>query len=215
MTPPNPPVTVAIVDDDDAVRDSWAALINRSGSARCVASFRNAETSLRQLPNHPPDVVLMDINLPKMSGINATSRLKTLKPNLCVVMLTTFADNDLIFDALRAGACGYMLKRCTPSALVEAIHEAHRGGAPMSSEIARQVVRYFHTKEQPETPVTALSARERELLSLLSKGRHYKEIASHLNISVDTVRSHIRRIYEKLHVHSRTEAVMRYLETEN
>jgi DNA-binding NarL/FixJ family response regulator len=108
-----------------------------------------------------------------------------------------------------------MLKRCTPAVLVEAIHEAHRGGAPMSSEIARQVVRFFHAKEEPATSVTALSSRERELLSLLSKGRHYKEIASHLSISVDTVRSHIRRIYEKLHVHSRTEAVMRYLETEN
>jgi DNA-binding NarL/FixJ family response regulator len=210
----NAPITVALVDDDDAVRESWAALIDNSGTARCVAGYRCAETSIRHLPSNPPHVVLMDINLPKMSGIAATARLKTLRPDLCVIMLTTFDDNELIFGALRAGACGYLLKRCTPASLLEAIHEAHRGGAPMSSEIARQVVRFFHAKEEPAAPASVLTARERELLSLLAKGRHYKEIASQLGISVDTVRSHIRRIYERLHVHSRTEAVMRYLAIE-
>jgi DNA-binding NarL/FixJ family response regulator len=206
-------ITVALVDDDAAVRDNWAALINRSASVRCVHTYASAEEALKHIPGHPPAVVLMDIRLPGMSGIECTARLKAACPDICIVMLTTYGDSDSIFEALRAGASGYLLKRVTPEVLVKSIMDAHGGGAPMSSQIARQVVGFFHAQSPGAPTETALTTREQELLSLLAKGRHYKEIADGLGIAVDTVRSHIRRIYEKMHVHSRTEAVVKFLNT--
>lgn len=205
------PITVSLVDDNEAVRESWAELINHSKSVHCLHTYPTAEDALQQIPLNVPDVVLMDIHLPRMSGIECTARLKTVCPNLCIVMLTTYGDNNSIFDALRAGASGYLLKRVTTDVLVKSIEEAHGGGAPMSSQIAQQVVRFFHTQKSPKPKAETLTAREQELVSLLAKGRHYKEIGIALGISVDTVRSHIRRVYEKLHVHSRTEAVLKVL----
>lgn len=206
------PITVSLVDDNQAVREGWAELINRSKSVRCISTHATAEDALQHIPHHPPDVVLMDIRLPRMSGIECTARLKALCPDLCIVMLTTYGDNKSIFAALRAGASGYLLKRVTTDVLVKSIEEAQRGGAPMSSQIAQQVVRFFHTQQRPEPKAETLTSREQELVSLLAKGRHYREIADALGISVDTVRSHIRRVYEKLHVHSRTEAVLKVLQ---
>jgi DNA-binding NarL/FixJ family response regulator len=206
-------ISVSLVDDDLAVLENWAELINRSQTVRCLNTYATAKEALRDIPQNPPSVVLMDINLPHMSGIECTARLKALRPELCIVMLTTFSDNESIFNALRAGASGYLLKRITGEELVQAIEEVHHGGAPMSSQIAQQVVRYFHSQKQSAPDTETLTAREQELVSLLAKGRHYKEIGDALHISTDTVRSHIRRVYEKLHVHSRTEAVLKFLGT--
>ncbi|MEI7533521.1 MAG: response regulator transcription factor [Verrucomicrobiae bacterium] len=205
----NKPITVSLVDDSQAVRESLTELINYSKSVHLISSHATAENALEEIPRNPPDVVLMDIRLPQMSGIECTRRLKAMCPNLCILMLTTYSDNNSIFDALRSGAGGYLLKRATTEVLVKSIEEAYRGGAPMSSQIAQQVVRHFHTTQHSEPQTETLTTREQELLMLLSKGRHYKEIADAMDISVDTVRSHIRRVYEKLHVHSRFEAVMK------
>jgi DNA-binding NarL/FixJ family response regulator len=205
------PITVAIVDDNDAVRTGWMKLINRSSFVRCISTYATAKDALQHIPLQPPAVILMDICMPGMSGIECTARLKALCPELCIIMLTTFGDSDNIFEALQAGASGYLLKHVTSGTLIKSIREAHRGGVPMSAQIAQQVLSYFRA-QQPREPITgALTTREHELLSLLAKGQFYKEIADALNISIETVRSHIRSIYEKLHVHSRTEAVVKFL----
>ena len=206
------PITVAIVEDDQNLREDLASLIASRRGFRCIGSFPSAEDALKSLPEKRPDVVVMDINLPKMSGIECTQELKSRLPEAQVVMLTMFDDADLIFAALRAGASGYLLKRAAPTELLAAIEQVHRGGSPMSPEIARQVVRFFQTAKQAAPADSEdLSDRERELLSLLARGKQYKEIADQLAISTDTVRSHIRRIYRKLHVHSRTEAAVKFL----
>lgn len=207
------PIKVAIIEDDSRVRQSLAVLIDGAGSFSCVGAFHNAETALKQMSGEWPDVVLMDINLPNMSGIECVAKLKEMRPSLLIVMLTSYEDNELIFDSLTAGASGYLTKRTPPAAILDAIADVHRGGSPITSSIARQIVRYFHDKRRaPEMP--ELSKRESEILELLSEGQKNKEIAASLSISIETVRIHVRHIYEKLHVRSRTEAVAKYLKRE-
>ncbi|MCX7824703.1 MAG: response regulator transcription factor [Verrucomicrobiae bacterium] len=205
------PITVAIVEDKAALRQDLADLINSRKGLRCIGAFATGEEALAALPKAPPDVVLMDINLPGMSGIDCTRELKARLPKTEIVMLTMFEDADKIFAALRAGASGYLLKRAAIAELPEAIEQAHRGGSPMTPQIARHVVQFFQSQSSQPANAEGLTERERDLLSLLARGRQYKEIAEQLGISVDTVRSHIRRIYRKLHVHSRTEAAVKFL----
>jgi len=204
-------ISVSIVEDDAGFRESLAVLINGAEGFRCISTHPNAEVALKQLPTQWPDVVLMDINLPKMSGIECVAKLKEMRPALQVVMLTAYLENEKIFDSLMAGATGYLLKKTPPTQILEAIVDVHRGGSPMSTQIARKVVQYVHALKQPERSTENLSPREQEILALASKGYQYKEIAVELSISIETVRVHFRHIYEKLHVRSRTEAVVKYL----
>jgi DNA-binding NarL/FixJ family response regulator len=206
-------IKVSIVEDDAGIRESLAILINGAQGFRCGTTFANAEVALKQLPLDWPDVVLMDINLPKMSGIELVAKLKVLRPTLQVLMLTVYADNEKIFKSLKAGASGYLLKQTPPNEILDAINDVNRGGSPMSNSIARQVVLYFQQRP-PANETENLSRRELEILGHLAKGYQYKEIADILTLSVLTVRAHIRNIYEKLHVHSRTEAVVKYLQGE-
>ena len=204
-------IKVAIVEDNDRFRDSLTVLIEGSPGFRCVGSHRATETALARIPLDKPDVVLMDIELPKRSGIECVWELKQRLPNLPIMMLTAYDDPEKIFNSLRAGACGYMLKRTPPAELLAAIAEMHRGGSPMSTQIARRVVASLHQK-QPPAKEAVLTQRESEILERLAKGYSNKEIANLLDLSLDTVRTHLRHIYEKLHVHSRTEALARYFE---
>lgn len=208
------PIGVSIVEDDARIRDSLAVLINGAPNIRCVSSHATGEEALAQLPLKRPDVVLMDINLPRMSGIECVRQLKLLMPGLQILMLTMYEDDDLVFQALTAGASGYLVKRTSPAELLAAIEEVHSGASPMSGKIARTVVEYFHKLQHIVPAQGNLSRREHEILDLLVKGYRYKEIADALGISFETVRSHLKNIYEKLHVHSRTEAVVKYLRQE-
>ena len=205
------PIRVSIVEDDDGIRESLAVIVAGSEGFRCVSRHRSAEDALRDLPAAKPDVVLMYINLPKMSGINCVRKLKELLPSTQTLMLTVYEDNDSIFDSLAAGASGYLLKRTPPARLLEAIDEVHKGGSPMTTSIARRVVQSFQTMGRSTREEENLTPREEEILSYLAKGYRYKEIADQLFISVETVRSHLHRVYEKLHVRSRTEAVVKFL----
>ena len=210
-TKPDMPIDVSIVEDDAGIRETLATLINGASKLKCVSSHANAEDALRDIPLKKPDVVLMDINLPRMNGIECVQRLKAILPKVHVLMLTVFEDEDQLFKSLKAGANGYLLKRTKPAQLLEAIEEVYRGASPMSGKIARIMVQYFQHKGPASADVVELSKREQEILDLLAKGHRYKEIADALGISFDTVRSHLRNIYEKLHVSSRTEAVVKYL----
>ena len=202
---------IAIVEDKVAVRENLARLISLAPGFSCVCACGSAEEALAKIPKANPDVVLMDIGLPVSSGIECTARLKTLLPQVQVLMLTVCTDHERVFQALQAGAVGYLLKRTTPEALLNAITEARKGGAPMTSEIARKLVEMFH-KSAPTAPEGAnLSLREEQVLHLLTEGLANKEIADRLQISFDTVRTHLKHIYEKLHVRSRAEAVGKYL----
>jgi DNA-binding NarL/FixJ family response regulator len=203
--------TVALVEDDAALRASWGQIVNRFANFTCVGDFSSGEAALEGIPKLRPDIVLMDINLPGISGIECTQELKKRLPELEILMLTMFGDRDNIFDALRAGAGGYLLKRSTPAELQAALVQAIKGGAPMSPQIARQVVVYFQ-KPAATPEVEALTERESEILRLLSAGGQYKQIGEELGMRLDTVRTHIKRIYQKLHVHSRTEAVVKFLD---
>lgn len=209
-------IKVAIVEDNRKLRlDLGDTIANESG-LECVATCASGEEALEKLPKAAPDVVLMDIHLQGMSGIDCTRQLKQRLPESQVVMLTMFDDSDKIFSALRAGASGYLLKRFAAAELLTAIEQAHQGGSPMTPQIARQVVKAFQGSENAPKPkntgeLEQLTERERELLTLMANGKHYKEVADALSISTDTVRSHIRRIYKKLQVHSRTEAVVKFL----
>ena len=205
------PIDVSIVEDDAGIRENLATLINGASKFRCVSSYPNAEEALKGIPLKKPDVVLMDINLPRMSGIECVQKLKAILPKLQILMLTVYEDEDQSIKALMAGANGYLLKRTKPAKLLEAIEEVHRGDSPMSAKIARIVVQYFNKKGVAAPKTVELSKREEEILDLLVKGNRYKEISDALGISFDTVRSHLRNIYEKLHVSSRTEAVVKYL----
>jgi len=206
------PINVAIVEDLDDIREGLAFLINGSEGFRCVAMYASAEAALEELPDHAPDVVLMDIGLPGMSGIDGIRLLKAQYPALQIMMLTVCEDDDKIFHSIQAGASGYILKKTPPAKLMEAIQDLHNGGAPMSSQIARKVVQTFQHAPTASLATAGLSKREQEILSYLAKGHLYKEIAATLHISVETVRTHLHNIYEKLHVHTRTEAVLRYLQ---
>ncbi|MDP1676362.1 MAG: response regulator transcription factor [Bacteroidota bacterium] len=204
-------ITVAIVEDLDDIRNGLSVLINGSEGFRCVGTFPNGVEALAAIPALLPDVVLMDIDMPKMNGIECIYRLKKKLPLLQIVMLTVFEDDEKIFQSLQAGASGYLLKKTQPAKLLESIEELHNGGSPMSSQIARKVVATFQQPTIVFNAALALSQREQEILSYLAKGFRYKEIADTLFISVETVRTHLRNIYEKLHVRSRTEAVLKYL----
>ena len=178
---------------------------------RCIAVYANAESALRELKIQPPDVVLMDINLPGMSGIEATRELKRLKPEARILMLTVYEDNKALFDSLKAGACGYLLKRTASEKIVEAIREAREGGMPLTPRMATKVAAYFQSQDKTQNEVALLSPRERQALELLAEGFLYKEIAEKMGVSYLTVHQFTKHIYEKLHVHSRTEAVVKFL----
>lgn len=204
-------ISVSIVEDNDQLRNTLARIINRSEGFRCASQHASAEDALKELPQIAPDVVLMDINLPGMNGVECVRRLKPLLPKTQIVMLTVYEDTENIFNALAAGATGYLLKRTSKNELLDAIREVHAGGSPMTAHIARKVVQSFQ-RPAPTTQTTEnLSEREREVLELLSQGFLYKEIADKLGISYETVHTYIRRIYEKLQVRTRTEAVARFL----
>jgi|SRR5581483_10496041 len=206
------PITVSIVEDNRGTRDTLFELLNRTTGLQCLACYSSAEEALTGLPAQPPNVALVDINLPGMSGIELVGKLKLAVPGLEMLMLTSYEESQLIFKALRAGASGYLLKKMIPTELIAAIELVHAGGAPMSVQIARQVVDYFHHRvPQTVSDLTKLSKREQEVLALLAKGYLYKEISDQLGISVSTVKSHLKQIYEKLHVQTRTEATAKFL----
>lgn len=207
----NPVIHVAIVDDDAALREHIAGYLHAAGGFRCTGAYASAEEALARLPAVRPDVVLMDINLGGMDGIECVRRLKGLMPEAQVLMLTVFEDTDRIFQALAAGATGYLLKRMAPPKLLEAIRDVHAGGSPMSAPIARKVVQSFQSASTRPGAAPTLSPREQAVLHGLAEGLAYKQIAGHLGVSIHTVRNYIRRIYEKLHVQSRTEAVAKFL----
>ncbi len=204
---------VAIVEDNAALGSSLRKVVESDPTLNCIGVWTTAEEALKKIDAFRPQIVLMDINLPGMSGIEATARLKQHLPDIKVVMVTVYRDHDKIFAALKAGACGYLLKRSNPAEVREAILDVRTGGAPMSPEIARRVVEAFHqpakTGPSPLDDVK-LSKRETEILELLCEGLANKEIADRLDISVETVRVHLKHVYEKLHVRSRTEAAMKF-----
>jgi DNA-binding NarL/FixJ family response regulator len=204
-------IKVAIVDDDEGIRNSLAALIRRVPNLRLGGDYPDGETALRELPRHVPDVVLMDINLPGINGVECVRQLKALLPEVQVLMLTVYEDSDSLFNSLQAGASGYLLKRTASARLVEAIQDVHSGGSPMTPQLARRVVQYFSKRNEGALSASRLTPGEKEFLDQLAKGYAYKEIADRMKISIDTVRSYVRTVYEKLHVHSRTEAVVKYL----
>lgn len=200
-------ITVAMVEDDAGYAAGVQKLLNDSGCFQCVAVCPNAEEALAHLPALNPDVVLMDIELPQATGVECVRQLRPLLPQTEILMLTVFQDNEHIFQALTAGATGYLCKPGTAAELLDAIQGLHDGGSPMSAAIARKVVTAFRSSPASLLPSSDLSQREREVLERLAQGRRYKEVAADLGLSTDTVRTHVNRIYKKLHVHSRTEAV--------
>ena len=206
----SPPIKVSIVEDNDKIRESLAIVIDGSGGFACVSTHETAEEACKQIPLKKPDVVLMDINLAaKMSGVDGVRKLRETMPKVKILMHTVYEDREKIFESLRAGANGYLLKRTPPAKLLEALAEVHSGYAPMSGPIAGMVVEYFHQRKNESTD--DLTAREKEILDHLAKGYRYKEIAEALGIGFATVSTHLHNIYEKLHVSSRTEAVVKYL----
>lgn len=205
--------TVAIVEDNSALGQSLRKVIESSEGLSCLGVWTSGEEALKKVDAFRPDVVLMDINLPGISGIEATARIKKRLPQTQIVMVTVYGDHDKIFAALKAGASGYLLKRSSPNDLREAIHDVLSGGAPMSSSIARRIVEAFHTPASEADQGEELSPRENEVLKLVAEGRANKEIAMDLGISVQTVRVHVKHIYEKLHIRSRVEAANWYRET--
>ncbi len=204
-------ISVSIVDDEKKLCESIATFVNGSPGFRCVSIYGSAEAALKHLPVDKPDVVLMDINMTGMDGIKCVRRLKVVMPKLQVVMLTVYEDTEKIFKALAAGATGYLLKRFTPDELLQAIRDVHAGGSPMSNSIARKVVASFQEANRVGEKQNLLSEREQAVLDCLAQGLAYKQIGDQLGISINTIRTHLRHIYEKLHVQSRTEAVAKYL----
>jgi len=202
---------IALIEDQPDVAKNWSHLINSFPDFNCVCTCISGEEALREIPNVQPDLILMDIFLPRMSGIECTARLKALMPDTQIIILTAMNDRELVFLALEAGADGYLLKRTKPADLRLALLEALAGGAPMSGEIARRVIESFRRKAKSPEQAVGLSAREEEILVLLTQGNSNKLIAAQLGLSYDTVSSHLKRVYQKLHVNSRTEAVIRYL----
>ncbi len=205
------PIRIALVEDDKTVREGLQMLLNGSPGFTCVAAYNSGEDALAGIPDMLPEVTLMDINLPGINGIECILKLKEQQLPILFIMLTVFEDADAIFRSLSAGACGYLLKHTPPAKLLEAIQDVYRGGSPMSGEIARKVVQSFQQVPAKNHDQANLTKREEEILNLLSQGYFYKEIAHSLSISVETVRTHIRNIYEKLQVRTRTEAILKYL----
>jgi DNA-binding NarL/FixJ family response regulator len=208
---PDVSISVSIVEDDAEVRSSLAKLINGSPGYRSVSQHASAEIALREIPKVNPEVVLMDINLPGINGVECVRRLKPLLPATQIIMLTVYQNTENIFNALAAGATGYMLKQTPPAELLVAIQNVHAGGSPMSSHIARKIVQSFQQLSSTSPEDQSLSPREVQVLNLLTKGFLYKEIADSMQVTYATVHTHIRHIYEKLHVRSRTEAVAKHL----
>ena len=205
-------IKIIIVEDNKTIRDGLTVLINATDGLRCVANYKDCESMLDKLEADQPDLILMDIGLPGMSGIDGIKKVKEIFPEILILMLSVYEDDDNIFRALCFGACGYLIKKTPPAQLIEAIKEAYEGGSPMSSHIARKVVNYFKNNvKHSDQPESILSEREKEILTSLSKGNSYKMIADSIYISLDTVRYHIRNIYKKMHVHSQSAAVAKAL----
>jgi DNA-binding NarL/FixJ family response regulator len=207
------PIRVAIVEDKPSMREGLAMLINGTPGYRCTGTFRSVEEALQLIRGELPEVLLLDIHLPGISGSDGAALLKEQFPAIQIVMLTIYFDDEKIFDSLCNGACGYLLKKTPPAKLLEAIREAHEGGAPMSPEIARRVVQVFQKTGPPEKLEHDLTPQETRVLELLSKGLTYQGAADHLRIHVGTVRHYINSIYQKLHVHSKAEAVRKALKS--
>jgi DNA-binding NarL/FixJ family response regulator len=204
-------INIAVVEDNRDFRATLECYLNEASGYHCVGVFGSAEDALKTIPKLLPDVVLMDIHLPNMSGVNCTRRLKDLCPSVQILILTVYEDNERIFGALKAGASGYLLKRADPADILRAIHEVKLGGAPMSSQIARRVVQSFRETAPDPLKDDKLSQREEEILQQLAKGYSTKEIADRSSISVNTVRTHLQHSYVKLQVRSRTEAILKFL----
>ena len=202
---------IAIVEDNRVIRESLMEFVRAESECECVYFCATAEEALKEIPKRQVDIVLMDIQLPDISGIECTARLKQLMPSVQIIIVTVYEDTERIFKALRAGACGYLLKRCTPEELVSAIREVRQGGAPMSREIARKVILSFQEPVTTAAEVEGLSPREREILELLAEGFPNKQIAARVGLTDGTVRWHLRHVYNKLHVRSRTEAALKFL----
>ena len=211
QTVAKPPLRVALVEDQDDTRESWRRLISSFPDFDCVCTCASAEEALRMIPEAMPDVVLMDVFLPRMSGIECTAKLKTMLPETPIVMLTASDEDEILFLALESGADGYLLKRTKPADLRTALLDVMNGGAPMTSEIARHVVASFRSKISGISPSVSLTTREEETLVLLTKGYSNKEIAEYLQLGIETVRSNLKNIYTKMHVRSRAEAVAHYM----
>ncbi len=202
---------IAIVEDNRVIRESLVEFVKADSECECVFVCATAEEALKEIPKRQVDIVLMDIQLPDILGIGCTARLKQLMPSVQIIIVTVYEDTERIFKALRAGACGYLLKRCTPEELVSAIREVRQGGAPMSREIARKVILSFQEPVTTAAEVEGLSPREREILELLAEGFPNKQIAARVGLTDGTVRWHLRHVYNKLHVRSRTEAALKFL----
>ena len=202
---------IAIVEDNRVIRESLTEFVKADAECECVCVCATAEEALKEIPRRQVDIVLMDIQLPDFSGIECTARLKQLLPAIQIIIVTVYEDTERIFKALRAGACGYLLKRCTPEELISAIREVRQGGAPMSREIARKVILSFQEPVTAAAEVEGLSPREREILELLAEGFPNKQIAARVGLTDGTVRWHLRHVYNKLHVRSRTEAALKFL----
>lgn len=204
------PIPIVLIEDNEPYARALEKFFKLPGSAvECRAIYGSTEQALEEIPKNPPAVALVDINLPGQNGIECIARLKELCPQLVCLILTMYEEDHLIFDALRAGACGYLLKRTPPAEIADAIQVARDGGSPMSPHIARQVVGFFH-RTPPPKPDHELTAREQQVLDLLIQGKLYKEIAHALGVSIDTVRTHVRKVYDKLHIHSRTEIILKF-----
>jgi DNA-binding NarL/FixJ family response regulator len=201
---------IAIIEDNKIIRESLVEFVQADPECRCVCACATAEEALTAIPRHQPEIVLMDIQLPNLSGIECTAQLKRMIPSLHIIMVTVYEDTERIFRALRAGACGYLLKRCTPEELISAIREVRQGGAPMSRDIARKVIASFQEPLKTTAEMEELSPREREILELLAQGLPNKEIAHRMGVNDGTVRWHLRHVYDKLHVRSRTEAALKF-----
>ncbi len=205
------PIKVSIVEDNAELRDTLAEMFDHARGLRCVSAHPTGEDAVANLPAANPEVTLVDIHLPGMSGIECVAKLKAKLPNLQMLMLTRYEQNDLIFNSIRAGASGYLLKNTPRAGLIEAVEQVYAGGAPMTMQIARKVMDHFRRIQQPAADVEKLTPREQEVLALLAKGYLYKQIGDELGISINTLRNRLRAIYEKLHVHSRTEATVKFL----
>lgn len=205
------PVKVAIVEDQREIRECLALLVNGTDGYTCSGSYRSMEEAIEKIPRQVPDVLLSDIGLPGMSGIDGVRRLKELYPGLLVLMLTVYDDDERIFDAMCAGACGYLLKKTPPARLIASLQEVVDGGAPMSPEVARRVIALFREIRPPERAEYHLTPHETRLLKLFVEGHNYKTAAVELKVSVNTINFHVRSIYDKLQVHSRSEAVAKAL----
>ena len=203
-------IKVGIVEDNKTVREGFETLLNRTPGFQCVCTSGTVAEALKKIPKAQPDVVLMDIQLPDSNGVECTSRIKEMMPAVHIVIVTVYEDSEMIFRALRAGACGYLLKRAQPEKVIAAIQEAHEGGVPMTPEIARKVIGQFRQQATTTEQVESLSDREREVLEMVMHGLGNKAIADRMGVTVAAVKWHLQHIYEKLHVHSRTEAALKF-----